>query len=103
MTVRLEPALSENKAERETAGLSIVDYGVEAAYGLYPTSGTSDGYAYSRHLTDPAATKVFGCTIECGDTFQPVSGEAEQAIREVSAALPALALDAPEVTDSSVE
>ncbi|MGY3200018.1 hypothetical protein [Streptomyces sp. TE5632] len=79
-----------------------VDHGVEAAYGLYPTSGTSDDYAYSRHLTDPAATKVFGYTIECGATFQPVLSEAEQVIREVSAALLALALNAPEATDGSV-
>lgn len=29
------------------------DYGVEQAYGLYPTSGASDDYAFSRHFADP--------------------------------------------------
>ncbi|MCC9711620.1 M14 family metallopeptidase [Streptomyces sp. MNU76] len=77
-------------------GVRGVDYGVEAAYGLYPTSGTIDDYAYSRHLIDPAATKVFAYTIECGDKFQPAFSEAEQVMREVSAALLALALNAPE-------
>lgn len=93
-------------AERMSDAVRAVrdaDYGVEAAYGLYPTSGTSDDYAYSRYLTNPAATKVFGYTIECGDTFQPVFAEAEQVIQEVSAALLALALNAPEITDGSVE
>ncbi|BBC34411.1 hypothetical protein SGFS_057050 [Streptomyces graminofaciens] len=80
-----------NDAVRAVRG---VDYGVEAAYGLYPTSGTSDDYAYSRHFTSPATTKTLGWTIECGNTFQPPYPEAEHIIREVSAALLALALDA---------
>jgi murein tripeptide amidase MpaA len=63
------------------------DYGVEQAYGLYPTSGASDDYAFSRHLADAARGKVFGFTIECGHTFQPAWTEAEAVIREVSAAL----------------
>ncbi|MGW0787504.1 M14 family metallopeptidase [Streptomyces sp. NPDC002911] len=91
-------------AERMSDAVRAVrgaDYGVEPAYGLYPTSGTSDDYAYSRHFTDPAATKVFGYTIECGDTFQPPFGEAEQVIREVSAALLALAVHAPEASSVS--
>jgi hypothetical protein len=28
-------------------------YGVEQAYGLYPTSGASDDHAFSRHFADP--------------------------------------------------
>ncbi|MEE1765098.1 M14 family metallopeptidase [Streptomyces sp. SP18BB07] len=74
-------------------GVRGVDYGVEAAYGLYPTSGTSDDYAYSRHFTTSAATKTLGYTIECGTSFQPPYREAEHVIREVSAALMALALN----------
>ncbi|MFJ4616639.1 M14 family metallopeptidase [Streptomyces sp. NPDC088812] len=100
LSTAVELADRMNDAVRAVRG---VDYGVEAAYGLYPTSGTSDDYAYCRHHVDPAATKVFGYTIECGETFQPVFGEAEQVIREVSAALLALALAAPDVTDGSVE
>ncbi|GGQ37564.1 carboxypeptidase [Streptomyces pseudogriseolus] len=96
LKISVELAERMNDAVRAVRG---VDYGVQAAYGLYPTSGTSDDYAYSRHLTNPAATKVFGYTIECGDSFQPAFSEAEQVIQEVSAALLALALNAPEVTD----
>ncbi|WP_151774098.1 M14 family metallopeptidase [Streptomyces abyssomicinicus] len=71
------------------------EYGVEPSYGLYPTSGTSDDYAYSRHLSRPGASKVFGWTIECGTTFQPAVEEAGQVVREVCAALLALALAVP--------
>lgn len=71
------------------------EYHVEQAYSLYPTSGASDDYAYSRHFADPAKTKVHGFTIECGHTFQPTLAEAEEVIREVSAAALALALAIP--------
>ncbi|MGC3000472.1 M14 family metallopeptidase [Streptomyces sp. G35A] len=100
LKIAVELAERMNDAVRAVRG---VDYGVEAAYGLYPTSGTSDDYAYSRHHTDPAAGKVIGYTIECGDTFQPAFSEAEQVIREVSAALLALALNAPETSHGPVE
>ncbi|MGW1957586.1 M14 family metallopeptidase [Streptomyces sp. NPDC001920] len=96
LKIAVELAEQMNDAVRAVRGL---DYGVEAAYGLYPTSGTSDDYAYSRHFTNPVATKVFSYTIECGDRFQPVFTEAEQVIEEVSAALLALALNAPKVTN----
>ncbi|MFJ7071837.1 M14 family metallopeptidase [Streptomyces sp. NPDC098781] len=96
LKIAVEVAERMNDAVRAVRG---VDYGVEPAYGLYPTSGTSDDYAYSRHFTHPPAAKVFGYTIECGDAFQPVFSEAEEVIREVSAALLALALNAPVVTD----
>jgi murein tripeptide amidase MpaA len=33
-------------------------------YGLYPTSGTSDDYAFSRHIVNPRLGKTFGFTIE---------------------------------------
>ena len=71
------------------------EYHVEQAYGLYPTSGASDDYAYSRHFADPAKGKVHGFTIECGHTFQPTWAEAEEVIREVCAAALALALAVP--------
>ncbi|HWM06371.1 MAG TPA: M14 family metallopeptidase [Actinophytocola sp.] len=66
------------------------DYPVEQAYGLYPTSGASDDYAYSRHFANPAQGKVYGFTIECGHSFQPTWAEAEDVIREVGAGLTAL-------------
>jgi murein tripeptide amidase MpaA len=71
-----------------------VDYGVEQSYGLYPTSGASDDYAFSRHFADSSKTKVYGFTVECGRSFQPTWSEAEEVIREVSAGLIAFCLGA---------
>jgi murein tripeptide amidase MpaA len=63
-------------------------YEVAPAFDLYPTSGTSDDYCYSRHFVDPSKSKVLGFTIECGqDTFFPPWSEAENIIRETSAGL----------------
>ncbi|MBB2924637.1 M14 family metallopeptidase, partial [Cellulomonas cellasea] len=69
-------------------------YGVEQAYGLYPTSGASDDYLASRHRTDPRLAEIDAFTIECGHSFQPAWSEAEHVIREVSAGVVALALAA---------
>lgn len=41
-------------------------YEVEQAAYLYPTSGASDDYSYSRHFADPSLNKVHGFTIEFG-------------------------------------
>jgi len=62
-------------------------YDVSPSFSLYATSGASDDYAYSRHRADPARSKVLGFTIECGHDFQPEWSEAEEVVREVSAAL----------------
>jgi murein tripeptide amidase MpaA len=80
-----------NEAVKEVRGS---DYGVEQGYGLYPTSGASDDYAFSRHFADPSKTKVYGFTVECGDSFQPSWSEAEEVIRDVSAGLIAFCLGA---------
>jgi murein tripeptide amidase MpaA len=86
-------------AVREVSG---DDYGVEQAFGLYPTSGASDDYAFSRHFADPSKTKVYGFTVECGHSFQPTWSEAEEVIREVSASLIAFCLEASASAASSV-
>jgi murein tripeptide amidase MpaA len=70
------------------------DYGVEQAFGLYPTSGASDDYAFSRHFAEPSKAKVYGFTVECGRSFQPSWSEAEEVIREVTAGLIAFCLEA---------
>ena len=70
------------------------DYGIEQAYGLYPTSGASDDYAFSRSFSDAGRTKVYGFTIECGHSFQPAWSEAEHVVREVSAGLIAFSVAA---------
>jgi murein tripeptide amidase MpaA len=82
-----------DKAISEVRG---VGYGVEQAYGLYPTSGASDDYAFSRNFADNTKTKVYGFTIECGRSFQPTWDEAEDVIREVCAGLIAFCLAATE-------
>lgn len=69
-------------------------YGAEQAYSLYPTSGASDDYAFSRAFTDPIRAPLYGFTIECGRSFQPPWSEAENVIRDVSAGLLALLLHA---------
>lgn len=79
-----------NDAVRTVRGL---DYPVGQAFGLYPTSGASDDYAFSRHFADPSKTKVYGFTIECGGDFQPAWAEAEAIILEVSAGLIAFCLE----------
>ncbi len=82
-----------NRMNDAIASVRSVNYGVEPAYGLYPTSGASDDYAFSRHLVDPSLGRVFGFTIECGESFQPPWSEAEDVIREVCAGLIASALE----------
>lgn len=81
---RMDKAISE---------VSGTGYGIEQAYGLYPTSGASDDYAFSRNFADGTKTKVYGFTIECGRSFQPTWDEAEDVIREVSAGLIAFCLE----------
>lgn len=80
-----------DKAISEVHGIG---YGVEQAYGLYPTSGASDDYAFSRHFADAGKSKVYGFTIECGRSFQPTWDDAEDVIREVCAGLIAFCLAA---------
>jgi len=41
-------------------------YKVQEAVGLYSTSGTSDDYAFSRHIINEENRKIYGFTIEFG-------------------------------------
>lgn len=41
-------------------------YAVMQSASLYPTSGASDDYAYSRHFADPALNLIHGYTVEFG-------------------------------------
>ncbi|MBI5251834.1 MAG: carboxypeptidase [Desulfomonile tiedjei] len=61
----------------------IVQQGIE----LYPTTGTSSDYAYSRHMADPAKTKITAFTIEFGAKFIPEFSEMKQIIEQVNAAM----------------
>jgi hypothetical protein len=69
-------------------------YDLSQSFALYPTSGTSDDYAYSRHFTDNTRSKILSLTIECGRDFQPSWTEAEDIIREVCAGFVALCVAA---------
>jgi carboxypeptidase T len=69
-------------------------YTVKGAVGLYPTSGTSDDYAYSRSFLDARKGKVRGYTIEWGPqresipkSFHPDYPDMIPIIEEVTAGL----------------
>jgi carboxypeptidase T len=63
------------------------DYTVKSAYNLYPTAGTSQDYAYSRHFTDPGKRKVISYTVEWGLEFQPPYSEMQNIIQEITCGL----------------
>jgi hypothetical protein len=54
---------------------------------LYPTTGTSDDYAYSRHLLD-SGNKTYAYTLEYGGTeFFPTYDKMLSIIKEVNSAM----------------
>jgi hypothetical protein len=69
-------------------------YVAKPAFSLYPTSGTNDDYAYSRHFTNPALSKTLGFTVEWGTEFEPPWTEMEEIIKDVCAGLMGLGLKA---------
>jgi murein tripeptide amidase MpaA len=67
-------------------------YSVQQAVGLYPTAGTSDDYAFSRHIVNSGHAKVLSFTIEWGSEsnptpFHPPYGEMKKIIQEITGAL----------------
>jgi carboxypeptidase T len=74
-------------------------YSVMQAMSLYPTAGSSDDYAYSRHLASASKPKVFAYTIEWGSPdnetpFHPPYAEMKHIIQEITAALVQFCLQA---------
>jgi murein tripeptide amidase MpaA len=63
------------------------NYTVKSAYDLYPTAGTSNDYAYSRHFVDSSKAKVIAYTLEWGLEFQPPYAEMHNIIQEVTCGL----------------
>ena len=66
------------------------EYKIQQSVGLYPTSGTSDDYAFSRNRLDPLTNKVYGFTIEFGKEetgFIPSYPEMQNIIKDISAGL----------------
>jgi murein tripeptide amidase MpaA len=82
-----------NQALNKVRGKS---YRIGQSFSLpYPTSGTSDDYAYSRHFADPTKTKTLGFLIEWGTEFQPPWIEMENIILDISAVLLEFAVKVP--------
>jgi murein tripeptide amidase MpaA len=76
-------------------------YTLKQAVGLYPTSGTSDDYAYSRSFLDVSKDTVLGYTIEWGPqrssipkSFHPDYPDMLPIIEEITAGLLAFCLAA---------
>jgi carboxypeptidase T len=61
-------------------------YNVQPSIWLYPTSGTSKDYAYSRHLVNTGVRKVYAYTVETGTQFQPAFPGASVPMDEAQAA-----------------
>lgn len=79
---------SGNALVQAIAGVRGTTYTSKQSIGLYPTSGTSDDYAYSRHFVDTGKTRVYGATLETGsaaDYFQPPFPEAQQVMYDGAA------------------
>jgi carboxypeptidase T len=82
-------------ARRMSAAIRLVrgrEYKVKQSVGLYPTSGATDDYAYSRHLIDPKKGKIIPFTIEWGRShastpFHPPYREMRHVMRDVTAGL----------------
>ena len=85
-------------AEQVRQGIVAVngrDYVPGPSFGLYPTTGTSSDYAWSRHLAVPGKPRILSFTIETGREFRPPWAVAEDVIREVSSGLLRFLLEAP--------
>jgi carboxypeptidase T len=77
------------------------DYTVDVSANLYPSSGTSDDYLYSRHLTDPGQPKILSFTLEWGDTYyHPPYDQMRHIIDEVTAGLLAFCLKVVAMTQA---
>ncbi|KAK9420901.1 putative Peptidase M14 carboxypeptidase A domain-containing protein [Seiridium unicorne] len=76
-------------------------YSIEQASALYPTSGASDDYSYSRHFADPNLNLVHAFTVEFGFSnnqascgFYPTAAQYKQSILETNAGFMELLLAA---------
>jgi carboxypeptidase T len=85
-----DQAISTKLARRMRDAIKAVrgkTYTVEQDFGLYPTAGTSDDYATSRHFVDTSKGRIYSFTIEWGTEFQPPYTEMQRIMRDISAAL----------------
>ncbi|MBB4981000.1 MULTISPECIES: M14 family metallopeptidase [Streptomyces] len=68
-------------------GVRGKNYTPQPAFDLYPTCGTSDDYAYARHIVDPQKGKILAFTVEWGKSFHPPWAEMEKIVLDVDAGL----------------
>jgi murein tripeptide amidase MpaA len=68
------------------------NYTVKPSFNLYPTAGTSDDYAYSRHFVDTSKQNVISFTLEWGTELQPPYNEMQNIIQETTCGLLAFCL-----------
>ena len=81
-------------------------YRVQQSANLYPTAGTSDDYAYSRHLVDRTLNKVLAFTVEWGSEnnptpFHPPYPEMKKIIAEMTSGLLAFCIEAVRINASN--
>jgi murein tripeptide amidase MpaA len=69
-------------------------YAAKPGFSLYPTAGTNDDYAYSRHFVDSSKSKSLSFTVEWGTEFQPPWSEMQNIILDVTSGLIGLGLEA---------
>lgn len=79
-------------------------YSVIPAAELYPTSGASDDYSYSRHFADPSKNLIHGYTVEFGFgnsasscPFYPTQAQHNLNIQEIGAGFMELLLAGAEI------
>lgn len=81
-----------NAARRVAGAMQTVggrSYGPSQAVGLYPTSGASDDYVFSRYRVDAKLNKVYGFTMEFGYpyNFYPTLAEYHANLKDTGAGL----------------
>lgn len=97
----------KNAASRMTSAMTAAtgrSYTSMQAAALYPTSGASDDYSYSRTFADSSLNKIHGFTLEFGFSnnaascpFYPTSAQYQQSIRETGAGFMAFLLAAADI------
>ncbi|KAJ4298895.1 hypothetical protein N0V90_004138 [Kalmusia sp. IMI 367209] len=80
----------KNVAAKTIAAMKAVggrSYSTQQAVGLYPTSGATDDYAFSRYWAVPGANKVYGYTLEFAPSgnFYPTLAEFNTNILDTNA------------------
>lgn len=106
-TPAVESSANINAANRMVSAMNTAggrSYTAIPAADLYPTSGASDDYSYSRHFADTSLNLIHGYTIEFGFgnsasscPFYPTQAQHNKNIQEIGAAFMELLLAASEI------